>query len=44
MVANLARAAFLLFMAVMLVSWVAQASKSSPAEVPVEQWTGTIYC
>ena len=41
---NLARAAFLLFLAVMVVSWAVQASKSAPAEIPVEQLTGTIYC
>ena len=45
MVANLARAAFLLFLAVMVVSWAVQASQSEPAEsIPVEQLSGTIYC
>jgi len=43
MLANLARAAFLLFLAVMVVSWAAQVSNSEPVAAPVEQ-TFDISC
>ncbi len=44
MLANLIRAAFLLFLAVMVVSWAAQVSKSEPAKPAVEHAVLTIYC
>ena len=44
MLANLIRAAFLLFLAVMVVSWAAQVGKSAPVTPPVEHAVVTIYC
>ncbi len=44
MLANLIRAAFLLFLAVMVVSWAVQAGKSAPVTPPVERAVVTIYC
>ena len=43
MLANLARAAFLLFLALMIVSWAAQVSKTPPDEPQGDQPIGRMY-
>ena len=43
MVGKLTRVAFLLFMAVMIVSWAVEASKSRPAEPQDDQPMGRMY-
>jgi len=46
MLAKLARVGFLLFMAVMVLSWAVTASRSKPAlvDVPEDQFIGTLDC
>jgi hypothetical protein len=43
MFGKLARGAFLVILAVMVVSWAVAASKSKPAEPPDDQSTGRMY-
>ena len=43
MLAKMARAAFLVVLAVMVVSWAISASKSKPADPQDDQITGSIF-